>query len=96
MTKPRGVKWLEDQTGETLDKSSPSTEAGRHLSVCLPGPLVSQLEALASQRGEALSQVTRRLVADGLARASNPDREALDTAIAALEQLRNRLGPPAA
>jgi hypothetical protein len=51
-------------------------------------PLYAQLEQRASQRGETVSQVARTLIIDGLARQQNPDRDALDAAIAALQKLR--------
>lgn len=96
MNKPRGVKWLEDETGQVLDGAPPVSEEGRHLSVRLPGHLVAELEQLAAERGETVSQATRRLITEGLARASIPDRDALDLAIAALERLRRRMSSPAA
>ena len=97
MSKPRGVEWLEEQTGEVLDRSgSVPVQEGRHLSVRLPAELVAELEQLAAERGETVSQVVRRFIADGLGRTVTPDREALDIAIAALEGLRRQLKPPAA
>lgn len=95
MTKPRGIRWLEEQTGEILP---PTTEVheGRHLSVRLSGEILARLGQLAAERGETVSQVTRRLIAEGLNRRAVPDREALDVAIAALERLRTDLNPPAA
>ena len=92
MNKPRGVRWLEEETGQTLDRSPAPTAPGTHLSVRLPGPMLAQLEQLAASRGESVSQVARRLIADGIARTEVPERDALDSAIAALEKIRSRLG----
>jgi hypothetical protein len=56
----------------------------------------SRADAIAAERDESVSQTARRLLADGVARTLNPDREAIDTAIAALERLRQSGGPSAA
>jgi len=88
MSKPRGVEWLERETGEKLERQALSGDEGRHLSLRVPGELFGRLEQLAAQRNETISQTARRLLADGLGRIDDPDREAIDTAIAALEQLR--------
>ncbi|MBI2169567.1 MAG: ribbon-helix-helix protein, CopG family [Actinobacteria bacterium] len=90
MTKPRGIQWLEEQTGETLDPPGGPIPEGKHLSVRLTGDLVSQLEEHAAARGESISQVARRLIKDGLDRATNPDRDAIDQAIAVLEAVKAR------
>lgn len=92
MSKPRAIQWLEEQTGETLDPPGSTVPEGRHLSVRLSGDLVSQLEDYAAARGESISQVARRLIADGLDRATNPDRDAIDQAIAVLESIRGEAG----
>lgn len=89
MKKPRGIEWLEEQTGETLDPPGSAVPEGKHLSVRLSGDLVTQLESHASKRGESISQVARRLIRDGLARAEHPDRDAIDEAIAVLEAVRD-------
>ena len=96
MNKPRGVRRLEEQTGEVLERRPIARDHGRHLSLRIPASLLSHLEQMAVERGETVSQVARRLLGDGIARVGNPDRDAIDSAIAALEQLRRRLGPPAA
>jgi len=96
MSKPRGVKWLEDQTGQRLDRTARSSEEGRHLSLRIPTSLYDQLERLAAQRSETVSQAARRLLTEGIAHVNDPDREAIDTAIAALERLRSSTDPSAA
>jgi hypothetical protein len=96
MNKPRGVEWLERETGQKLDRQSLSGEEGRHLSLRIPTGLFAQLEQAAADRNETISQTARRLLNDGLARIDDPDREAIDTAIAALEKLRRSHDPSAA
>jgi predicted DNA-binding protein len=96
MTKPRGVEWLEATTGETLDRPGSEVREARHLSVRLPADLIERLEEVAAQRGETVSRVARRLIAEGLAPTETPDQEALETAIAVLEKLRRGLESPAA
>jgi predicted DNA-binding protein len=95
MTKPRGVEWLEEQTGQRLDREAPGAE-GRHLSLRIPTRLYDELERLATERSETVSQTARRLLTDGIAHVNDPDREAIDTAIAALEKLRRSTDPSAA
>ena len=94
MSKPRGVGWLERETGQKLERQAPlSGDEGRHLSLRVPADLLGRLEQLAVQRNETISQTARRLLADGLGRIDDPDREAIDTAIAALEKLRRVSSP---
>ena len=88
MTKPRGVQWLEQTTGQTLERLPLSGDGARHLSLRVPDELYRQLEQLAAARGESVSHTARRLIADGIAAAEHPDRGAIDTAIAVLERLR--------
>jgi metal-responsive CopG/Arc/MetJ family transcriptional regulator len=88
MKKPRGIEWLEEQTGETLDPPVGPVPEGKHLSVRLSGDLVKELEEYAASRGESVSQVARRLIRDGLSRINDPDREAIDHAIAVLEAVK--------
>jgi hypothetical protein len=96
MNKPRGVEWLERETGQQLERQNLSGDEARHLSLRIPASLFGELEQLAAQRNETISQTARRLLADGLARIDDPDREAIDTAIAALEKLRRSHDPSAA
>lgn len=95
MNKPRGVQWLEGATGQKLEREGVSGESGRHLSLRVPIELFEQLDAIAAERSESVSQTARRLLSEGVDRTLNPDREAIDTAIAALERLR-RSGDPSA
>jgi len=64
MSKPRGLSWLEEQTGQELpyDESSEPSPRGRHLSVRLDGDLAAAVEALAATRGLLLSEYVRRLL----------------------------------
>lgn len=89
MTKPRAIEWLEHETGEEIERGHAQLSEGKHLSLRVPADLGAQLEAYAAERGESVSQVVRRLITDGLARTTNPDRGALDNAIAMLESLRD-------
>lgn len=89
MSKPRGIEWLEDQTGEELPRDRAPLSEGKHLSLRVPSDLGTALETYAAERGESVSQVARRLISDGLARSANPDREAIDSAIALLESVRD-------
>lgn len=95
MSKPRGAKWPEEQTGEQLDRTQPVGE-GRHLSLRISMSMYDELERLAIEHSESVSQTTRRLLDDGIAHVNNPEREAIDTAIAALERLRRSIDPSAA
>lgn len=95
MSKPRGVEWLEGATRQKLERVAVSGDGGRHLSLRISNDLFEQLDAIAAERDESVSQTARRLLAEGVARTVNPDREAIDTAIAALERLR-RSGDPSA
>lgn len=90
MTKPRGIRWLEEQTGESLDRESQVGE-GKHLSLRVPADLADRLGRYAADRGENVSHAARRLLTEGLERGEHPDREALDTAISVLEGVRGDL-----
>ena len=96
MTKPRGIRWLETQTGQDLSNASAAQgDDSRHLSVRVSAALFEQLETLAEQRGESVSQSARRLLSDRVARPRNPDRDAIDQVIAALQQVRAQMGATA-
>jgi len=60
----------------------------RHVSVRLPTDLYERVQAIAGTRGESVSQVLRRLVSESIARLDHPDAGAIDTANAALQELR--------
>lgn len=89
MTKPRGIAWLEDQTGQQLDQ--PSSQAkSRHVSIRVPDELFVQLERLAALRNESVSQCARRLLVDGLVDQRQP-ATVIDDAITALQRARDQL-----
>jgi predicted HicB family RNase H-like nuclease len=94
MSKIRTTQWLEEQTGQSLDPLP--NEAMRHLSMRLPVELHQRLETLAAGQGESVSQVARRLLERGIEDRKNPNREALDQAIATLEHFRSAIPPSAA
>jgi predicted HicB family RNase H-like nuclease len=96
MTKSRTMKWLEEQTGQTLEPETPSSDDTRHLSLRIPVSLFERLEALAAEHGETVSQLARRLLDRGVDNHQHPDREAIDRTIATLQQLRTYLPSSAA
>lgn len=96
MTKTRGINWLEAQTGERLDRPADPPPPARHLSIRVPVSLLDELEAHARDHGESVSQAARRLLTESLRQRQAPDQAAIDAAIATLEGIRSRLGPPAA
>ena len=89
MTKPRGITWLEEQTEQQLDRPSLPPKS-RHVSIRVPDELFDQLERLATQRGESVSQCARRLLLDGLTDEREPTL-AIDEAISALQRARDQL-----
>lgn len=91
MSKPRGVEWIERETGQELVRAAVSGEVGRHLSLRVSSDLFVGLEELAVERGETVSQLARRLLTEGLAQHANPDRDGIDAAIATLERVRRGL-----
>lgn len=95
MTKTRGITWLEEQTGERLERPVDPPPAGRHLSIRVPAALLDELEDVAREHGETVSHAARRLLAESLRRRQEPDQAAIDAAIATLEGIRSRLGSPA-
>lgn len=90
MSKPTGVTWLEEQTGEKLERTTETTP-GRHLSIRVPMSLADELEIEAQAHGESVSQAARRLLMESLRRRRDPGQEEIDAAIATLEALRKRL-----
>jgi predicted DNA-binding protein len=85
----------EEEYEEQKARIAAAEAESRHLSARVPHPLYAQLERLASERGETVSQVARTLIIDGLERQLNPDVDALDAAIAALQKLRRERPPMA-
>lgn len=62
---PKAIRWLEEQTGQSIDDVSSSPEAGdRHLSVRLGVELAEGLDAMARERGCTVSQFVRELLTD--------------------------------
>lgn len=78
MPQTRGITWLEEQTGERLDPPPAPPPAGRHLSIHVPAGLLDELEALAQEQGETVSQAARRLLAERLRRRQEPDQASID------------------
>jgi predicted transcriptional regulator len=66
--KPKGMVWLEQQTGETLDVSGlqPIENKDRHLSVRLTDELGSAVDALARERRATPSQLVRELLEEAI------------------------------
>ncbi len=92
MSKPRGILWLEEQTGQTLDmpETMPAAPKGRHVSIRVSDELYAQLEAAAAMGSESVSQTARRILADGLTQRSDTET-AIDDAIAALTKAKAQL-----
>lgn len=92
MSKPRGILWLEEQTGQTLDmpENMPPAPKGRHVSIRVSDELYAQLEAAAAMSSESVSQTTRRLLAEGLTQRSDTET-AIDDAIDALIKAKAQL-----
>ncbi len=62
MAKPKGIQWLEDQTGEDLGYERDAVVQDRHLSVRLGDDLAKGLEAMAAERGVTVSHLVRELL----------------------------------
>lgn len=88
--KPELIDWLERETGKSLDASAAASANDRHVSVRLPTALYERLDAIARSHQETVSQSIRRLVGEALDHIDHPDVAALDTAISALQNLRQR------
>jgi predicted DNA-binding protein len=86
--KTRLVTWLEAETGKPL--TTPATSNDRQVSIRVPVELYERIDAIARDCGETVSQTMRKLVAESIDRIDHPDAVAIDTAIAALQQLRRR------
>lgn len=69
MAKPKGIEWLEAQTGRTIDvDAGPCVSEDRYLSVRLPSELAAGVEAMAAERGLAVSVLVREIVSEAIAR----------------------------
>lgn len=68
MAKPKAIKWLEEQTGQTIEYV-PETPAPseRHLSVRLSADLAAGLSLLADERKVSVSQLVRDLLGEAVA-----------------------------
>jgi primosomal protein N'' len=62
MAKPKGIQWLEDQTGQDLEYEHRPAVRERHLSVRLGDDLAGGLEAMAAERGVTVSHLVRELL----------------------------------
>jgi hypothetical protein len=92
MSKPRGILWLEEQTGQTLSmpETMPPAPKGRHVSIRVSDELYTQLEAAAAKGSESVSRTARRILADGLTQRSDTET-AIDDATAALTKAKAQL-----
>ena len=91
MSRPQLIEWLENETGERLERPSAPAPKSRHVSIRVPEELYRRLEVVASTRDETVSQTARRMLLDGLSTPSSTE-EAIDAAIASLLEARERLG----
>lgn len=95
MSKPKGIQWLEEQTGQRLDHERPAAAQERHLSVRLSDDLASGLDAMAAERGVTVSHLVRELLADVVAQrnaVASLDAKALADRLASdAAELRRRL-----
>ena len=67
MTKPKAIRWLEEQTGQAIDYTAESSAGqDRHLSVRLTGELAAGLDALAAERNLTMSHLVRELLAEAV------------------------------
>lgn len=89
MTKPQLIQWLEEETGQQLDRVEAPTKA-RHVSIRVSDDLFGLLDATAVAHGETVSQCARRLLEGGLVPRSDPVA-AIDDAIVALQRARSAI-----
>lgn len=68
-SKPAPIRWLEQQTGQEIDYIPSVVVRDRHLSVRLTGEMAASIDALAAQRGVAVSQYVREVLESEVARA---------------------------
>lgn len=96
MAKPKAIRWLEEQTGETIDYGAEvNVGQDRHLSVRLTGELAIGLDAMAAERGLTMSHLVRELLAEAVgqrAAVAKLDGRALAERLAAdVAEVRRRL-----
>ena len=96
MAKPKAIRWLEQQTGQSIDyptESPPVQE--RHLSVRLSDELAAGLSTLAAERSLSMSQLVRELLSDAVAQrqtvASLDGRALADRLAADVAEVKRRL-----
>jgi predicted DNA-binding ribbon-helix-helix protein len=66
MAKPKAIRWLEEQTGQSIpyateDQASDARE--HHLSVRVDRTMAGALDSMANERGVTVSQLVRELLA---------------------------------
>jgi hypothetical protein len=66
MGKPRGIEWLEQQTGQRIDVPESKAPHERHLSVRLSDDLADALEDWAREERVSMSHLVRDLLIDSL------------------------------
>lgn len=98
MSKPRGLRWLEEQTGQEIpyeEPAEPAVSRGRHLSVRLDGDLAAGLDAIAAARGVPVSEYVRRLLAAAVERDRSAHADDADVLLQRIEgdlaEVRRRL-----
>lgn len=95
MGKPRGIQWLEDQTGEPIGDMPEVEPTDVHLSVRIDRAMAGRLAGLAQQRGTSSSALVRdaleRLLSDEGARAALDVNELADRVADEADELRRRL-----
>jgi predicted DNA-binding protein len=88
--KPRLIQWLEETTGETLERVDLNAPKSRHVSIRIPEDLHARLEALAKANGQNVSRCARRILEAGVTSGEGPTA-AIDDAIATLQRVRAEL-----
>jgi predicted transcriptional regulator len=95
MSKPKGIQWLEEQTGARLDYEHRTVAQERHLSVRLSDDLANGLDSMAAERSVTVSHLVRDLLTEVLAQrqaVASLDAKALADRLAAdAAELRRRL-----
>ncbi len=96
MAKPRGIQWLEEQTGASIDvQAAQTSDQDRHLSVRVGHELAAALEAIAGERGLILSQLVREILRESVAErnavATMDSRKLADRLAADVAEVRRRL-----
>lgn len=96
MAKPRGIQWLEEQTGASIDvPATQAAEQDHHLSVRVGSELAAGLEAIAVERGLTVSQLVREILREAVAErdsvATLDSRQLADRLAADVAEVRRRL-----